>query len=196
MSKHICSRCAEPLVKKPEDGLCPFCIGELEAGLGKPIPRFCTMQRWLRRIERDKSGCWIWQGALNLGGYGHAGYGANGKHCDVLVHRFFYLYLKGEIPLGLELDHLCRVPNCVNPEHLEPVTRAENQRRGMAGGLRNNGPSAINAAKTHCIHGHPFNKENTYYIRGGGRSCKECGRTRKRLEMRRKRAEQRKGVIA
>ncbi len=75
----------------------------------------------------DKTtGCWIWQGAKISTGYGHLR--VQGK--NVLSHRYMYEKVKGEIPGGLELDHLCRNPLCMNPQHLEPVTHAENCRRG------------------------------------------------------------------
>jgi len=68
--------------------------------------------------------CWLWTGPLNPGGYG-----TNGGR---LAHRVVYERLIGQIPAGLTLDHLCRVRNCVNPQHLEPVTIAENLRRRPA----------------------------------------------------------------
>lgn len=82
------------------------------------------------RLNRD--GCWIWQGAKNDRGYpqvrvnGTTGY----------AHRYYYLALIGPIPSGLELDHLCRTRLCCNPQHLEPVSRAENVRRGACTKLR------------------------------------------------------------
>lgn len=82
-----------------------------------------------RYIEEDrgfKSPCWIWQLFTNKDGYGHY----PSKTGSLLAHRRYYEHAKGSIPAGLQLDHLCRVRPCVNPEHLEPVTRTENQRRG------------------------------------------------------------------
>lgn len=70
----------------------------------------------------------MWQGTIlhKRGGYGHVRY--QGK--SYRAHRLTYTLLVGEIPDGLDLDHLCRVPACVNPDHLEPVTRRENSQRG------------------------------------------------------------------
>jgi hypothetical protein len=83
------------------------------------------------------------------------------------AHRLFYEQLVGPIPDGLQLDHLCRVRHCVNPDHLEPVTQTANVLRGI-------GPTAVNAGKTHCVHGHPFTPDNTYINKQGNRHCRAC----------------------
>lgn len=90
----------------------------------------------------------------------------------VLVHRWSYTHLVGEIPEGRQLDHLCRVRNCVNPAHLEPVPAKINTHRGMS-------PAALNLRKTHCLNGHPFDEENTRWYRGT-RNCRACQRERLR----------------
>lgn len=89
-----------------------------------------------------------------------------------MAHRAVYEALVGPIPPELELDHLCRNPACVNPAHLEPVTRKENVRRGYWG-------------KNHCKHGHVYDDENTrwYTFKNGKkvRFCRTCERQRSRL---------------
>lgn len=109
--------------------------------------------------------CWTWMGPLDVGGYGN--FGARGR-----AHRIAYEKKYGKIPKKLELDHLCRVRNCVNPDHLEPVTRKENLGRSpiMVWGRAND---------THCVRGHEFTPENTYWFtKDGGkyRNCRACGR--------------------
>jgi hypothetical protein len=106
------------------------------------------------------SGCWLWIGHVGPNGYGQAG--SKGKvHPS---HRVVYEAALGPIPDGLELDHLCRNPPCVNPEHLEPVTHRENMRRGYYG------------TKTHCPQGHAYDDENTYRKANGHRECRTCAR--------------------
>ena len=77
-------------------------------------------------------GCWLWLAATNDSGYGT--FMARSRTDDtpktVRAHRWSYEHLVGPVPEGLELDHLCRTPACVRPEHLEPVTRRENTARG------------------------------------------------------------------
>lgn len=115
------------------------------------------------------SGCWLWSGCTGSGGYGRVSVG--GKQMP--AHRFIYELLIGEIPHGLQLDHLCRVRNCVNPSHLEPVT-------GRVNILRGEGPCAQHARKTHCPQGHPYDAANTYLHKGKYRYCRICLRLNKR----------------
>jgi hypothetical protein len=111
------------------------------------------------KYEVDPSGCWLWTAALNRHGYGIL----DGRY----AHRVLYKALVGEVPDDLHLDHLCRVRNCVNPAHLEPVTPRVNVMRSTA-------VTATNAAKTHCKRGHPFDQRNTYVKPTGYRGCRTC----------------------
>lgn len=112
--------------------------------------------------------CWLWTGAAYSQGYGHF-VDAEGNH--VRAHRWLWVKVIGPIPGGRVMDHLCRVPACVNPGHLEVVTPGENVRRGIAGAALRN--------RTHCPRGHPFDEENTYYQKKNrGRQCRACRRER------------------
>lgn len=109
--------------------------------------------------------CWVWTGSSHGRAphlYGCLGYKGK-RHA---THRLAYELVKGPIPDGLTLDHLCRNKLCFNPEHLEAVTHAENCRRAM---------------RDHCKHGHAYTPENTYIRPGdGNRRCLTCQRTAKR----------------
>jgi hypothetical protein len=114
--------------------------------------------------------CWNWIGAKSFLGYGR--FKSGGRL--LLAHRFSYELHKEKIPEGLTLDHLCRNPSCVRPDHLEAVTMKENTLRGI-------GPAAINARKTHCKRGHEFTVENTARYKtpyGIARECRTCLRAR------------------
>lgn len=111
--------------------------------------------------------CWLWAGMVNSNDYGCIQVKIDGKWRSRQAHRIVYEALIGEIPKGLVLDHLCRTPRCVNPDHLDPVTDKENILRGI-------GMGAINAKRTHCMYGHEFNLTNTYWRKSGGRRCRTC----------------------
>lgn len=137
------------------------------------------------RFQVDEStGCWLWQGARTEEGYGryrHAG------EPQRRAHRFAYEVLVGPIPAGLVLDHLCRVRNCVNPAHLEPVTDRENVLRGI-------GPAARLAAATECKRGHALSGDNLILERRPSRSvgfqrrCRACRTEERRAYKQRRRA--------
>lgn len=128
-------------------------------------------------IPEPNSGCWLWTGATNPNGYGIF---RKTTDRNIVAHRFSYESFVCEVPNGLELDHLCRVRCCVNPDHLEPVTRSENTRRGIAAGngLRKHHDRRSSAPT--CIHGHPFTGTNVGFKNDGRRRCRECDRIRAR----------------
>jgi hypothetical protein len=122
-------------------------------------------------VKVDKSGeCWLWLGTIGDDGYGRF---ARGSRADgmVVAHKMAWTLVRGPVPPGLQLDHLCRNRACVRPDHLEPVTQQENVRRGI-------GVSAMNARKTGCPKGHPYDDINTYVTPGGGRQCRTCNKAR------------------
>jgi hypothetical protein len=128
------------------------------------------------RIEIDTSGCWLWVGHLESDGYGVFVRGTTylGTRRQGFAHRLAYETFIGPIPKRREVDHICRVRRCVNPEHLQVVTHRANM-------------EAI-PRRTHCRHGHEYTEENTYYFPNGTYRCRECHRIEVREWMRAKRA--------
>lgn len=119
--------------------------------------------RFWQKVTILESGCWDWCATRNQFGYGIYRTRENNAYGTKVAHRILYLVLVGAIPEGLELDHLCRVRSCVNPDHLEVVTHRENL-------LRGNGIPARNAAKVACLNGHPY----VTRVRPNGRIFREC----------------------
>ena len=135
-------------------------------------------ERVIRRIVRSDvpfagEPCWIFTGSINpVTGYGNVGigYAGEGNKRNTSTHRVMYEAHVGPIPLGMEIDHLCRVRSCCNPAHLEAVTHSENARRGLAGHKR----GRQLRSQTHCVHGHEYTEENTYRRADGRRMCRTC----------------------
>lgn len=135
--------------------------------------------RLMRHIDKQPDGCWLWTSTLQPNGYGRIGEG--GKYGrGVLSHRASYEQFIGPIPAAMTIDHLCRNRRCVNPAHLEVVTLRENVLRGDTFAARK-------AQQTHCINGHEFSDENTYFRPNGTRACRECRRLRDRAYAQEKR---------
>jgi hypothetical protein len=129
---------------------------------------------WQRFIAHtnieDAAACWRWTASVCRDGY--AKFYANRKY--VKAHNYAYREIIGEIPEGLVLDHLCRVRNCVNPFHLEPVTNLENIRRGENKELK----------KKACPRGHPYDR---IVKSNGKRRCRTCDYATRRRMVERKR---------
>jgi hypothetical protein len=145
--------------------------------------RYCVSGKygdiWSRIDKSGAGGCWLWQGATNRDGYGLTK--PRGDKLRV-AHRVIYEMLVGPIPDGLQLDHLCRVRACVNPEHLEPVTCRENLWRGPETMTR------LLGSKTHCKYGHEFSEDNTARTLQGHRVCITCRRRRTTAANKKRRA--------
>lgn len=133
--------------------------------------------RFWRKVYKLPSGkladgCWLWMAKRSAFGYGIFRLGPPSRRL-VYAHRWAYNHAKGTIPDGLELDHLCNCPSCVNPEHLEAVTPRENV-------WRSQGVTAANHRKLHCPKGHPYSEDNTYRLPGKGwRYCRSCQRLKR-----------------
>lgn len=133
----------------------------------------CALPKFNPRLGR----CWLWKGSLNQDGYGR--FQENGVRRG--AHRHAYELLVGPIPNGKELDHLCRVRNCVRPRHLKAKTRIEHIHAEGSKALESLRKSNPHTHKTKCPQGHRYIKENTYvrsYRGGEHRSCKICCRIR------------------
>lgn len=116
--------------------------------------------RFWGKVHRTDS-CWTWSGSRSSAGYGN--FKLDGQ--VVYAHRLSYEISVGPIPEGMYLDHLCRVRNCVNPDHLEPVANGENVRRGQKG---------FSLTGT-CQRGHDMADPSNVYIRPTGRrQCRRC----------------------
>lgn len=142
-----------------------------------PVPARDPIERFWEKVDTSAGpdGCWLWTGWKT---HGYGGFDlrvARGQWRKVKAHRFAYELLKGPIPNGLEPDHLCRVRACVNPAHLEPVTRRVNLIRGETF-------VADKVARTHCPKGHALSGDNlnAWHLRHRRRKCETCVRERER----------------
>lgn len=125
-----------------------------------------TVERLARRFKIDSNGCWLWNGYRNKAGYGQ--FTVNGVARN--AHRVFWELLGNEVDFTKQLDHLCRVRNCVNPKHLEQVTAKQNTLRGLT-------VPALNNLKTHCANGHELTPDNVYIVKKKyQRVCVTCRR--------------------
>ncbi|WP_329013123.1 HNH endonuclease [Micromonospora rifamycinica] len=118
---------------------------------------------WSKVAGDSVEQCWLWQAATNNFGYGR--FSVPGRASGyVMAHRWAYEQMRADIPVQLVLDHLCQNPTCVNPWHLEPVSRRVNALRGRL----------WESEKTHCAQGHPYDNTNTRRTKRGHRACRTC----------------------
>ena len=121
-----------------------------------------ALARFWAKIEKTET-CWLWRGPLTPLGYGK--FALKGRYRA--AHRVAWELCNEPIPEDREIDHLCRTRACVNPSHLDVVTRRENL-------LRSSNQAAVRARATKCKHGHAFSTENTRIARNGNRQCRRC----------------------
>ena len=144
-----------------------------------PAERFDAKVQFIGPVPNGQSEpCWLWLGTKTTKGYGTFWTGSK----QALVHRWNYERHVGPIPARHQVDHLCKVRNCVNPTHLEAVTGAVNNARSES-------PTALNARMEVCKFGHPLTPENLHpcYTRMGQRRCWICVKQRQAEYRERKR---------
>jgi hypothetical protein len=130
--------------------------------------RVASRQFWPQVLVEGEGECWTWTGSTLPKGYGRITLGGT-KGAVVYAHRWSYAYFVGPFSEELAIDHLCKNRSCVNPAHLEPVTRVVNTMRGEC-------PAARGARATYCVNGHPFTPENTHTDHKGHRICRACNK--------------------
>ncbi len=138
----------------------------------EPIGRFVT-----KIAIHPFSLCWEWTAGCFSNGYGAF---AVSRSRTTQAHRWSYEWFIGPIPAKTEIDHLCAMRRCVNPNHLEAVAHALNMERSKVGAPRR--------LQTLCFHGHPLTEANVWRRSNGQRQCRECNRIRQQATRDRKKA--------
>ena len=169
--------CAAEWCDRPRyssNGLCPMHYARWkrhgDAGVRMYLRGAPVRERFMSHVVVQSNDCWQWV-AHSQRGYGMFKWDGHVYR----AHQAAYMLWVGEIPPGLELDHLCCNKGCVNPQHLEPVTHRENMNRRRVVNQWD-----LRPRPTHCKRGHPFSEANTRTKPNGARECKTCDRLRKR----------------
>ena len=172
----LCKSHHQQLLRKKE-------LRPLRARRPKGSPPLVAYQEQPCPVPGLEGPCHVYLGCKTKKGYGRISVDG-GK--SAWVHRYVWERDVGPIPTGMLIDHQCRVRACCNVRHLRVVNH-------QISAIENNtSPIAINAQKTHCPQGHPYNQEHTGYAKGNGRYCRTC--RREKAKARRERA--RGGVMA
>lgn len=128
------------------------------------MERMPIESRFWNKIASTATGCWLWGAAIARNGYGRFAYDGNMRE----AHRYAYRLLVDDIPEGMEIDHTCAVRHCVNPQHLQLVSRGFNAKQG---GQRRR---ERERAKPACKNEHPWTAETTKIQHGSRRRCGIC----------------------
>jgi hypothetical protein len=132
----------------------------------------------MARVEKQENRCWNWQPGVTPAGYAVITMTDGDSVRHTTAHRYAYELWVGVIPDGHEIDHICFNRSCVNPDHLQPLTRRENIKRSQEAGRLVSG----NSLKTHCAQGHAYDEGNTYrWVSPEGytrRYCRKCQKAR------------------
>ena len=150
-----------------------------------PKPRD-PLERFESKIDRTAT-CWLWTDVPHANGYGLFAVKLNGRWKKVWAHRHSFELHKRPLRVGETVDHLCRNPLCVNPDHLDACNTGENSLRS---------PFTLqgsNARKTHCPQGHPYSGDNLFYDQGK-RRCRICVRAKNRAAQKRRTAASREAA--
>lgn len=147
-----------------------FCNSDCQRAYRKPL-----LDRLMEKVEKQPNGCWRYRGSRYTDDHTTLNLRADGRGW-VGVHVVAYELMKGPIPDGCVIDHVrdrgCIYKDCINPDHLEPVTQKENTRRALS----------YPVAET-CIHGHPRTPENTSRRKNGAINwCLVCRREQRRAK--------------